>query len=132
LTLLLTFLSASEHKELITYVIPLPSRLQIADGSALGLQNAGGYWGEKCDWKIFHDFLDSGDPLALDQRRYAIASFACLKILFGFFGSPFCALHGLADTLVLSGWIWMTISNGTTQISQWELTGGEAFVYIGT
>jgi len=32
--------------------------------------------------------------------------------------------RGDIKTFALSGWIWNTIPNGTTQISQWELTGG--------
>jgi len=88
LTLLLTFLSASGPYHLESYVFPLPSTLEIADDSALRLHSLGGYWDEKCYWKIFRDFLDSGGPLALDQRRYAIASFACLKILFGHYKAP--------------------------------------------
>jgi hypothetical protein len=87
LTLLLTFL-ATRH--LATYVIPLPSRLHIADENALGLYSASGLYSnsEKSYWKIFQDFLDSGDPLALDERRYATASLTCLKILFGQYQAP--------------------------------------------
>jgi hypothetical protein len=88
LTLLLTFLSASELDLLTTYVIPLPSRLTIADDNALGLHSAGGIYGRHFYWNIFQDFLDSGDPLALDKRRYTIASLACLKILFGRYQAP--------------------------------------------
>jgi len=88
LTLLLTFLPATGPNYFATYIIPLPSRLEIADDSALGLHGASRLWPKKCYWKIFQDFLGSGDPLALDQRRYAIASFACLKILFGHYQAP--------------------------------------------
>ena len=88
LTLLLTFLSASEPGHLRTYFIPLPSRLTIADDNALGLHSAGGRYFGHFYWKIFQDFLDSGDPLALDERRYTIASLACLKILFGHYQAP--------------------------------------------
>jgi len=88
LTLLLTFLPASGPNYLDTNIIPLPSKLKIADDSSLRLHSTGGYGYEKCYWKIFQDFLDSGDPLALDERRYAIASFACLKILFGHYQAP--------------------------------------------
>jgi len=88
LTLLLTFLPASGPNRLDTYIIPLPSKLQIADDNTLHLHIIGCHWYEKCHWKIFQDFLDSGDPLALDERRYAIASFACLKILFGHYQAP--------------------------------------------
>jgi hypothetical protein len=90
LTLLLTFLSPIEHNHLRTHVIPLPSRLHFADKTALGLQSAGGYYSnpEKCYWKIFRDFLDSGNPLALDERRYTIAALACLKIMFGQYQAP--------------------------------------------
>ena len=88
LTLLLTFLSASGPYHLEPRVIPLPSTLEIADDTALRLHSIGGYWHKTCHWKIFQDFLDSGSPLALDQRRYAIASFACLKILFGHYQAP--------------------------------------------
>jgi len=90
LTLLLTFLSDSRRHHLETYLIPLPSRLEIADNSALRLQNAGGSYPQngECPWQIFQDFLHSGDPLALDERRYTIASFASLKILFGHYQAP--------------------------------------------
>ena len=82
LTLLLTFLSIGDSYCLGTYLIPLPVRLSIVDRNTLGLHDAGGYVGECC-WRIFQDFLDSDDPLALDERRYAVATLACLKILFG-------------------------------------------------
>jgi hypothetical protein len=62
--------------------------LTIADDNALGLYSAGGPYTENCCWKIFQDFLDSGNPLALDERRYTIASLACLKILFGHYQAP--------------------------------------------
>ena len=88
LTLLLTLLPASGPKHLDTFIIPLPSKLQMADNNTLRLRSAGDYSYEKCYWKIFQDFLDSGGPLALDQRRYAIASFACLKILCGQYQAP--------------------------------------------
>ena len=88
LTLLLTFLSASEPNYLGTYVIPLPSRLKFFDDSALGLHSAGGFYSGDCYWKIFQDFLDSGNPLALDERKYTIASLVCLKILFGHHQAP--------------------------------------------
>jgi len=88
LIFLLTFLFASGPNLLGTYAVPLPSRLQIADDNALRLHRAGHDYYEKCHWKILQDFLDSGHPLALDQRRYAIASFACLKILFGQYQAP--------------------------------------------
>ena len=88
LTLLLTFLLASERHHLKTYLIPLPSRLQITDNNALSLHSEGGIYGMDCFWKIFQDFLDSGDPLALDEHRYTIASLACLKILFGHYQAP--------------------------------------------
>jgi hypothetical protein len=85
LTLLLTFLGT---RHLATYSIPLPSRLQIADDNSLGLHSAGGFYAD-WDWKIFQDFLDSSDaPLALDGQKYAIAAFACLKILFGHYLAP--------------------------------------------
>ena len=85
--MLLTFLPATGPNSFATYIIPLPSRLEIADDTALGLYGASGYC-QKSYWKIFQDFLESSDPLALDQRRYAIASFACLKILFGHYQAP--------------------------------------------
>jgi len=88
LTLLLTFLPASEHNILDTYAIPLPSSLAIADGNAFSLYKAGGDYHTKCYWKIFQDFLNSGNPLALNKRRYVIASLACLKILFGHYQAP--------------------------------------------
>ena len=70
-------------------MIPLPSRLQIADADALGLHNIGDfYYAEGCPWQIFQDFLNSSGPLALDERRYAIASLAALKILFGHYRAP--------------------------------------------
>jgi len=82
LTLLLTFLSNSDAYFLRPYVVPLPSRLKITDEEALDLRNVGGGW-EARHWHIFQDFLDSNNPLALDDRRYAVAPLACLKILFG-------------------------------------------------
>jgi len=82
LTLLLTFLSAREPIALRTYIIPLPSRLKITDDGALGLHGARGVYLEN-DRQIFQDFLDSNSPLALDERRYAVAALACLNILFG-------------------------------------------------
>ena len=88
LALLLTFLSASEDNHLRTHFIPLPSRLKIADDNALGLQHAGGHYVKNCYWEIFQDFLDSSDPLALNERRYTIASLACLKVLFGHYQAP--------------------------------------------
>ena len=39
--------------------------------------------------------------------------------------------RGDIKTFALSGWIWNTIPNGTTQISQWELTRG-VFMNTGT
>jgi len=84
LTLLLTFLPTSEPNYLRTDIIPLPSRLQIIDEDALDLDTAGGsYFPHENHVQIFQDFLDSNHPLALDERRYAVAAFACLKILFG-------------------------------------------------
>ena len=71
-----------------TYVISLPPRLNTIDDDALGLRSAGGPYSEKCYWKIFQDFLDSGNPLALDEQRYTVASLTCLKILFGQYRAP--------------------------------------------
>jgi len=82
LTLLLTFLSTSAPDYLRTYIIPLPSRLKITDDDALALHEAAGY-NKTRPWQIFQDFLESSDPLALDERRYAVAALASLKILFG-------------------------------------------------
>jgi hypothetical protein len=88
LTLLLTFLQASKSNNLRTYVIPLPSRLKIIDDNAFNLHRAGGSYAGDCCWKIFQDFLASSDPQALDKQKYAIASLACLKILFGLYKAP--------------------------------------------
>jgi len=89
LTLLLTFLSASEPNYLGTYVVPLPSRLKKIDDNALGLHSAGGFYLGDCYWKIFQDFLDCSDaPLALNGKKYIIAALACLKILFGDHQAP--------------------------------------------
>ena len=88
LTLLLTLLSASETNDMRTYSVPLPSRLKLIDADALGLHTTRGHFLEECSWRIFQDFLHSSEPLALDQRRYAIASLACLKILFGHYQAP--------------------------------------------
>ena len=90
LTLLVTLLPGSKDGYLRTHIIPLPSRLQIADDNAFGLKKLAGYFPPKgeCPWQIFQDFLHSSNPLALDERRYAIASFACLKILFGHYQAP--------------------------------------------
>ena len=82
LTLLLTFLSTT-WDYLRTDLIPLPSRLESIDHDALDLHNAGGYYPYENYRQIFQDFLDSNHPLALEERRYAVAAFACLKILFG-------------------------------------------------
>ena len=90
LTLLVTLLRGSKDGYLRTHIIPLPSRLQIADDNAFSLKKLDGYFPPKgeCPWQIFQDFLHSSNPLALDERRYAIASFACLKILFGHYQAP--------------------------------------------
>ena len=89
LTLLLTFLSVSAPNRFRTYIIPLPRRLKISDDNALGLHDAGGSCVHNCYWNIFQDFLHfSKAPLALDERRYATASLACLKILFGHCQAP--------------------------------------------
>jgi len=56
--------------------------LKITDEVALDLHNVDGGWAPR-HWHTFQDFLDSDDPLALDERRYAVAALACLKILFG-------------------------------------------------
>ena len=89
LTLLLTFLLTSAPHYLITRIIPLPSRLEIIDDDALGLRTENTSWGaDKCYWHIFKDFLDSNHPLALDERRCAVAALACLKILFGHSQTP--------------------------------------------
>jgi len=88
LTLLLAFLSATGFDYLGTDVIPLPSRLKITDKDALDLHTAGYCHTETRYWHIFQDFLNSNDPLALDERRYAVAAFACLEILFGHFQPP--------------------------------------------
>jgi len=84
LTLLLSFLWTSTPEYLRTSIIPLPSRLKITDDHALGLHEAAGFHFQEENYrKIFLDFLDSNGPLALDERRYAVAAFACLKIVFG-------------------------------------------------
>ena len=83
LTLLLTVLSDSAPYYLPTDIIPFPSRLKITDGGALVLHTTLSWYGDECHWKIFQDFLNSNDPLALDERRYAVAALACLKILLG-------------------------------------------------
>jgi len=84
LTLLLTFLSPSKPDCLRTRIFPLPSRLKITDDDAHGLYSAyHPFPHHSYHWKIFEDFLDSDHPLALDERRYAVAALACLKILFG-------------------------------------------------
>jgi hypothetical protein len=88
LTLLLTFLCSSKPNYLGTSAIALPSRLEIVDKNALGLHRIGGFHPEDHYWKIFQDFLDSDDPLALDERRYTITSLICLKILFGRYQAP--------------------------------------------
>jgi hypothetical protein len=90
LTLLLTFLSTMHPEYLRACAIPLPRRLKIADDNALGLHSAGFYYPSEREWpsQIFQDFLNSRDPLALDERRYTIASLACLKILFGHYRAP--------------------------------------------
>jgi len=89
LTLLLTFLLASEPNYLGTYSIPLPSRLKVTDSEALDLHRTGGYYPETCYWKIFQDFLDSSDALpALDGQKYTIAALTCLNILFGHYRAP--------------------------------------------
>jgi len=80
LTLLLTFLSTANPDFLLTRCIPLPSRLKISDQDALDL-NSGVDWGGECYRHIFQNVLHSNDPLALDERRYAFAALACLKIL---------------------------------------------------
>ena len=82
LTLLLTLLSTISPDYLGTDIIPLPPRLKITDDDALDLCSADNrvYFPDK---RIFRDFLDSNNPLALDEQRYAVASWACLKILFG-------------------------------------------------
>ena len=83
MTLLLTVLSTSKPDYLLAHIIPLPSRLKIIDKDALDLRATGGWYPDECHWKIFQDFLDSNNPLALDERRYAVAALSCLKILFG-------------------------------------------------
>jgi len=88
LTLLLTFLSTSGSNYLRTYLIPLPSRLKNIDEDALDLHTASGWHADKCYWQTFQDFLHSKDPLALDGGKYAVAAFACLKILFGPYQPP--------------------------------------------
>ena len=84
LTLLLTFLSTIQSDCLGGSVIPLPSKLKRVDNDGLGLHGIG----DLCPVEhlpehrhIFQDFLDSGDPLALDGQRYATATLACLKII---------------------------------------------------
>ena len=63
-----------------TMIVPLPSRLKMIDGDALGFFSIP-FLSEK--WGIFQYFLDSGHPLALDgQRHHATAASACLKIIF--------------------------------------------------
>ena len=82
LTLLLTLMSDSDPQYLQTDVITLSSRLKITDDDALGLYSTS----DNCPdsyRKIFQDFLNSDHPLALDERRYAVAVLPCLKILFG-------------------------------------------------
>jgi len=81
LTLLLTFLSSNESDYLQTDAILFPSRLKITDEDPLHLRNIGSDRVAPC-WHIFQDFLNSNDPLALDERRYTVAALACLKILF--------------------------------------------------
>jgi len=67
----------------------LSSRSEITDHNALDLLNAGGYSYLDEDYRqIFHDFLDSNHPMALDAWRYAVAALACLKILFGCSQAP--------------------------------------------
>jgi hypothetical protein len=87
LTLLLTLLSTRSPAYLRAHIIPLPSGLKGADDNALNLYIKG-YFLPEPQLEIFQDFLDSGDPLALDERRYAIASLACLKIIFGDYQAP--------------------------------------------
>ena len=69
-------------------IIPLPPRLMVIDSDAHGLLTffSGYYFPE--GWDIFQDFLNSDHPLALDGRRYATASSACLKIIFIYNQAP--------------------------------------------
>jgi len=70
LTLLLTVLLASETNYINTRYIPLPSRLKTADDNALSLHSVGLRYNTGNSFgKIFKDFLDSGNPLALDERK---------------------------------------------------------------
>jgi len=88
LTLLLTFLSTSKPRPLRTDHIPLPSRLKIVDEDALDLYATAGWYPDEYSWHIFQGFLNSDDPLALEERRYSVAALACLKILFGYSQLP--------------------------------------------
>jgi len=59
--------------------------MEMVDDDALSLQGIGGFFplGHLLyHWEIFRNFLDSGDPLALDGQRYSIVALACLKIIF--------------------------------------------------
>ena len=88
LTLVLTFLSTTQSNHFPTHCVPLPSRLKIMDSNALNLHGIHGFVPQEHlgqHRKIFQDFLNSGDPLALDEKRYATAASACLKILFGLY-----------------------------------------------
>ena len=87
LTLLLTLLLTRSPDYLRAYIIPLPSGLKRADDKGLRL-HIRGYYLPKPQLEIFQDFLYSSDPLALDERRYATASLACLKIIFGDYQAP--------------------------------------------
>jgi len=88
LTLLLTLLS-TKSQLWMPHIIPLPSRLKIIDEDALDLHAAGSGYAAELYWAIFDDFLHSNNPQALDQRRYAVAALACLKIIFGHSQPPF-------------------------------------------
>ena len=123
LTLLLTFLSTSQPQFLRTDSIPLPSRLKIIDEESLDLYATAGWYPDKYSWHIFQNFLNSDDPLALEERRYAVAALACLKILFGHSQLLVSRITWLTNTPALSGSIWKTIPDGNIKITRLQSTG---------
>jgi len=123
LTLLLTFLSTSQPQFLWTDSIPLPSRLEIIDEESLDLYATAGWYPDKYSWHIFQNFLNSDDPLALEERRYAVAALACLKILFGHSQLLVSRITWLTNTPALSGSIWKTIPDGNIKITRLQSTG---------
>ena len=89
LTLLLTLLDIPPQLILrgtiVSYPIPLPSRLKKMDSDTLNLFSVSEF---SLHWDIFRDFLDSDHPLALDGRRHATAASACLNIIFIYYQVP--------------------------------------------